>query len=292
MRGSRVQAVVNELQGEKIDIIQWSPDAATFIVNALAPAEVVKVVLDEDAERIEVVVPDQQLSLAIGRKGQNVRLASQLTGWDIDIMTEASESERRQAEFAERSQTFMEALDVDEVIAQLLASEGFSSVEEVAFVEPSEIASIEGFDENTANEIQTRAREHLEKIEAELEAKRKALGVADELSEVPGVTTAMMVTLGENNIKTVEDLADCATDDLAGWSERKDKETIRHDGILDGFGLTKAQVEELILAARIKAGWIKEEDLAPEAPEETEEVGSEAEGATAETAEDPSGASA
>jgi transcription termination/antitermination protein NusA len=292
MRGSRVQAVVNELQGEKIDIIQWSPDAATFIVNALAPAEVVKVVLDEDAERIEVVVPDQQLSLAIGRKGQNVRLASQLTGWDSDIMTEASESERRQAEFAERSQTFMEALDVDEVIAQLLASEGFSSVEEVAFVEPSEIASIEGFDENTANEIQTRAREHLEKIEAELEAKRKALGVADELSEVPGVTTAMMVTLGENNIKTIEDLADCATDDLAGWSERKDKETIRHDGILDGFSLSKAQVEELILAARVKAGWITEADLAPE-PEEVEDEDG-AQEAAAESGDEaaPSGASA
>jgi transcription termination/antitermination protein NusA len=268
MRGSRVQAVVNELQGEKIDIIQWSQDAATFIVNALAPAEVVKVVLDEDAERIEVVVPDQQLSLAIGRKGQNVRLASQLTGWDIDIMTEASESERRQAEFAERSQTFMEALDVDEVIAQLLASEGFSSVEEVAFVEPSEIASIEGFDENTAAEIQTRAREHLEKIEAELEAKRKALGVADQLAEVPGITTAMLVMLGENNIKTVEDLADCATDDLAGWSERKDKETIRHGGILDSFGLSKDQVEDLILAARVKAGWITEADLAPPPPPE------------------------
>jgi N utilization substance protein A len=236
-----------------------------------------------------VVVPDQQLSLAIGRKGQNVRLASQLTGWDIDIMTEASESERRQAEFSERSQTFMEALDVDEVIAQLLASEGFSSVEEVAFVEPSEIASIEGFDENTANEIQTRAREHLEKIEAELEAKRKALGVADKLAEVPGVTTAMLVTLGEHNIKTVEDLADCATDDLAGWSERKDKETIRHEGILDLFGLTKAQVEDLILAARIKAGWIKEEDLAPE-PEPAEEPGGDALGET--EAETPGGASA
>jgi N utilization substance protein A len=238
------------------------------------------------------VVPDQQLSLAIGRKGQNVRLASQLTGWDIDIMTEASESERRQAEFAERSQTFMEALDVDEVIAQLLASEGFSSVEEVAFVEPSEIASIEGFDENTANEIQTRAREHLEKIEAELEAKRKALGVADELAEVPGVTTAMMVTLGENNIKTVEDLADCATDDLAGWSERKDKETVRHAGILDSFGLTKAQVEDLILAARVKAGWIKEEDLAPEVAEDAgDESSGEAESESAGAA-NPTGASA
>src|SRR5215470_1596807 len=211
--------------GSRAKIAVVSRDAATFIVNALAPAEVVKVVLDEDAERIEVVVPDAQLSLAIGRKGQNVRLASQLTGWDIDIMTEASESERRQAEFAERSAMFMEALDVDEVIAQLLASEGFSSIEEVAFVEPSEIASIEGFDENTAAEIQTRAREHLEKIEAEQDAKRKALGVADALGEVPGVTTAMMVALGEHNIKSVEDLADCATDDLAGWTERsKDKE--------------------------------------------------------------------
>ncbi len=175
MRGSRVQAVVNELQGEKIDIIQWSPDAATFIVNALAPAEVAKVVLDEDAERIEVVVPDDQLSLAIGRRGQNVRLASQLTGWDIDILTEAEESERRQKEFNERSNTFMEALDVDEVIAQLLASEGFTSVEEVAYVEPHEVAAIEGFDETTAEEIQTRAVEYLERRENELDNKRRTL---------------------------------------------------------------------------------------------------------------------
>src|SRR6187549_1008476 len=259
MRGARVQAVVGELQGEKVDIIQWNQDAATFIVNALAPAEVVKVVLDEDAERIEVVVPDAQLSLAIGRKGQNVRLASQLTGWDIDIMTEASESERRQKEFAERTQLLMDSLDVDEVIAQLLVTEGFASVEEVAFVEPSEIASIEGFDENTAAEIQTRAREHLEKIEAELDAKRKALGVADEVSEVPGVTTAMLVALGEHNIKTVEDLADCATDDLAGWPARgKDTEPVRHERILASFRLTREQLEEVIIAARVKAGWIEE----------------------------------
>jgi N utilization substance protein A len=268
MRGSRVQAVVNELQGEKIDIIQWSPDAATFIVNALAPAEVVKVVLDEDAERIEVVVPDQQLSLAIGRKGQNVRLASQLTGWDIDIMTEASESERRQAEFAERSATFMEALDVDEVIAQLLASEGFSSVEEVAFVDTDEISSIEGFDEETAGEIQTRAREHLEKLEAELDAKRKELGVSDDLLQLDGLNTAMLVALGENEVKTVEDVADCATDDLAGWTERQDKETTRYPGFLDKFGLTRPQCEDLILAARVKAGWIDEADLGPDEPEE------------------------
>ncbi len=275
MRGSRVQAVVNELQGEKIDIIQWSPDAATFIVNALAPAEVVKVVLDEDAERIEVVVPDQQLSLAIGRKGQNVRLASQLTGWDIDIMTEASESERRQAEFAERSAKFMEALDVDEVIAQLLASEGFTSVEEVAFVDTEEISSIEGFDEETAGEIQTRAREHLERLEAELDSKRKELGVSDELLQLEGLNTAMLVALGENEVKTLEDLADCATDDLAGWIERQDKETTRYPGFLDGFGMTRPQCEDLILAARVKAGWIDEADLVSDETEETEEDGAE-----------------
>ena len=176
MRGSRVQAVVNELQGEKIDIIPWSQDIATFVVNALAPAEVAKVVLDEDRERIEVVVPDAQLSLAIGRRGQNVRLASQLTGWDIDILTEQEESERRQAEFQNRTKMFMEALDVDEVVGQLLASEGFGSVEELAVVDEKELASIEGFDEDTAHELQTRAKEYLGKIEGELDAKRKELG--------------------------------------------------------------------------------------------------------------------
>src|SRR5690606_19806514 len=197
MRGSRVQAVVGELQGEKIDIIPWNPDAATFIVNALQPAEVTKVVLDEDAERIEVVVPDDQLSLAIGRRGQNVRLASQLTGWAIDIMTEQEESERRQKEFAERSQLFMEALNVDEMVGQLLASEGFTSVEEVAYVDLDEVSTIEGFDEETAEEIQARAREHLEELEAKLDEERRELGVADELREIPGITTAMMVALGK-----------------------------------------------------------------------------------------------
>jgi N utilization substance protein A len=259
MRGSRVQAVVNELQGEKIDIIQWSPDAATFIVNALAPAEVAKVVLDEDAERIEVVVPDDQLSLAIGRRGQNVRLASQLTGWDIDILTEAEESERRQKEFNERSNTFMEALDVDEVIAQLLASEGFTSVEEVAYVEAHEVAAIEGFDETTAEEIQTRAVEYLERRENELDKKRQELGVEDELMEVPGLAKAMLVALGEHAIKTVEDLADCATDDLIGWSEKKDGSVTRHKGILDGFDVSREDAEQMILNARIHAGWIEAE---------------------------------
>src|SRR5579862_4035366 len=198
MRGSRVQAVVNELQGEKIDIIPWSADAATFIVNALQPAEVMKVVLDEDSTRIEVVVPDDQLSLAIGRRGQNVRLASQLTGWDIDILTEAEESGRRQKEFVERTNAFMAALDVDETVAQLLASEGFRSVEELAFVDPHELAGIEGFDAETAEEIQTRAQGHLAAIEAEHDDARKALGVSDELKTIEGLTTPMLVKLGQN----------------------------------------------------------------------------------------------
>jgi N utilization substance protein A len=268
MRGSRVQAVVNELQGEKIDIIPWTHDPANFVVNALAPAEVAKVVLDEDRQRMEVVVPDQQLSLAIGRRGQNVRLASQLTGWDIDIVTEQEESENRQAEFEKLSRLFIEALNVDEVVGQLLASEGFKSVEELAMVDEKEIAGIEGFDEETASELQNRAREFLAAQEAELDAKRKELGVDDALKEVPGITAAMLVKLGENEIKTVEDLAGCATDDLFGWSERKDGETTRHAGILDGFDLARDETETLIMQARVKAGWVKEEDLARPAAEE------------------------
>ncbi len=271
MRGSRVQAVVGELQGEKIDIIPWSQDAATFIVNALQPAEVVKVVLDEDTAKIEVVVPDDQLSLAIGRRGQNVRLASQLTGWDIDIMTEAEESERRQKEFIERSNLFMEALDVDEVVAQLLTSEGFASIEELAYVEIGEIAGIEGFDEDTATEIQTRAREYLEKLEAEQDARRRELGVDDALKEIAGVTTAMLVAFGENDIKTVEDLAGCATDDLTGWVERKDGEAVRMDGALKGFDVSREEAEAIVMAARVKAGWIDEADLAPPPADEAGE---------------------
>ena len=263
MRGSRVQAVVNELQGEKIDIIPWSPDIATFVVNALAPAEVAKVVLDEERERIEVVVPDQQLSLAIGRRGQNVRLASQLTGWDIDILTEQEESERRQAEFENRTRMFVDTLNVDEVIGQLLASEGFNSVEELAMVDVKEIASIEGFDDDTAAELQNRASEYLAKIEAELDAKRVELGVEDALRDIPGVTTAMLVRFGENGIKTVEDLAGCATDDLAGWTERKDGESKREPGILDGFEMSREDAEAIIMQARLKAGWVTEADLAP-----------------------------
>ena len=271
MRGSRVQAVVGELQGEKIDIIPWSSEPANFVVNALQPAEVSKVVLDEDAERIEVVVPDEQLSLAIGRRGQNVRLASQLTGWDIDIMTEAEESERRQKEFNERTNLFMDALDVDEMVGQVLASEGFAAVEELAYVDLDEISSIDGFDEETAEEIQQRAREYLERLEAEMDEKRKSLGVADELRQINGMTAQMMVALGEDGIKTIEDFAGCAADDLVGWSERKNGETKKFEGLFSKLEVSRVEAEQMIVQARLAAGWITEADLATETEEVAED---------------------
>jgi N utilization substance protein A len=276
MRGSRVQAVVAELQGEKIDIISWSSDEATFLVNALAPAEVTKVVMDEEDERVEVVVPDEQLSLAIGRRGQNVRLASQLCGWQIDIMTESQESERRQREFAERTTLFQEALDVDEVIAQLLVTEGFATVEDVAFVEPDEIASIEGFGEETAEELQARARDFLEREAAEYDEKRKALGVEDGVLEIEGVTLPMAVALGEGDVKSVEDLAGLVPDDLRGWFETKDGERVREKGALESFNLTPEAAEGLIMQARIAMGWVEapppEEELAEEELAEEEAI--------------------
>jgi len=273
MRGSRVQAVVAELQGEKIDIIQWNNDEPTFIVNALAPAEVSKVVLDEEADRVEVVVPDEQLSLAIGRRGQNVRLASQLTGWQIDIITESQDSERRQREFSERTLLFQEALDVDEVIAQLLVTEGFASVEDLAFVEPYEISDIEGFDEDTAEELQARARDFLDRQAAILDAKRVELGVLDEVMAVPGVTGAIAVALGEGGVKTVEDLADLATDEIRGGYEVKNGERTKVPGVLESFNLAQEDAEMLILQARVAAGWIDASELPqPPEPEYEEEL--------------------
>src|ERR1700741_2009722 len=277
MRGSRVQAVGAGLQGEKIDIIQWSPDEATFIVNGLAPAEVSKVVMDEEDERVEGVVPDGQRWLASGRRGQNVRLASQLTGWQIDIMTESQESERRQREFTERTALFQEALDVDEVIAQLLVTEGFATVEDVAFVDTSEIAQIEGFDEDTGEEIQARATDFLDKIAAEFDAKRVELGVEDGLLEIEGVTLPIAVAPGEGGVKTVEDLADLVPDDLRGWFETKNGERVREAGILESFSLDPQDAELLIMRARVVMGWIG----APEEPEPVEEE-------SAAAAEDPS----
>ncbi len=274
MRGSRVQAVVAELQGEKIDIISWSQDPATFIVNALAPAEVTKVVLDEEANRIEVVVPDDQLSLAIGRRGQNVRLASQLTGWDIDILTEAEESERRTQEFAVRLQLFLDALDVDEVIAQLLVTEGFSTIEEVAFVPIEELATIEGFDDEVAEELRVRARAYLEEREAEMTERRKAAGVTDELAAVEGLTPEMLVVLGEAGVKTLDDFADLAADELVGMEGDEEK------GILEDFGVTMAWANEVIMAAR--AHWFDDDD-APEAESE----GADEEGGDAAEVQEP-----
>ena len=282
MRGSRVQAVVNELQGERIDIIPWNDDAATFIVNALQPAEVAKVVMDETENRIEVVVPDDQLSLAIGRRGQNVRLASQLSGWAIDIMTEEQESERRQKEYQERSELFMGALDVDEMIVQLLIAEGFETLEEVAYVAPDELASIEGFDDETAQELQTRAREFLEKQAEEQDAARIAAGVQDDVLEIEGVTLPMSVIFGENEIKTVEDVAGLIPDDLRGYTEIKDGEKVHEDGLLESFNLSADDANMLIMQARVKAGWIDASALEPEVEEEADEVADEGAAPTAE----------
>src|ERR1700742_27283 len=276
MRGVRVQAVVQELQGERIDINPWSQDPATFIVNALAPAEVSKVVLDEDTHRVEVVVPDEQLSLAIGRRGQNVRLASQLTGWQIDILTEAEESERRQKEFTTRTQLFMESLDVDETVAQLLASEGFATIEDVAYVDVGDLAQIEAFDEETAQELQSRALEFIEARNKEMDDKRKALGVEDAVLEVEGVTPIMAVALGEGGVKTLEDLAGSATDDLLGYYETgKDKERVRVPGALEGFNLSSDDANAVIMKARVKIGWIEEPVEEAPAEEETEGEGAE-----------------
>jgi N utilization substance protein A len=276
MKGSRVQAVVQELQGEKIDIIPWSEDTATFVVNGLQPATVSRVVIDEEENRIEVVVPDDQLSLAIGRRGQNVRLASQLTGSQIDIMTEQESSEKRQKEFVERSKMFEEELDVDETLSQLLVAEGFSEMEEVAYIDVSELANIEGFDGELAEELQSRAQEALERREEAYREQRRALGVDDALAELPHLNEAMLVTLGKAGIKTLDDLADLATDELIA---KKRQEQRRRDGtvnrrardedkggVLGEYGLSEEQGNDIIMAAR--AHWFDEEPAAEPAPAE------------------------
>ncbi|MBV17846.1 MAG: transcription termination/antitermination protein NusA [Thalassospira sp.] len=259
MRGSRVQAVVAELQGEKIDIIQWSEDPATFVVNALAPAEVTKVVLDEETNRIEVVVPDDQLSLAIGRRGQNVRLASQLTGWDIDILTEEDESERRQEEARKRAEMFIKALDVDEVIAHLLVAEGFTSIEEVGYVPLAELAEIEGFEEEIAEELRTRARTFLSDEAERLQKRREELKVADDLVEFNGLSLAVVVRLGENEVKNLEDFADLASDELIEFAG-------------DADNITMDQANDMIMEARRKLGWFEglEEETVETADEAVE----------------------
>ncbi|MBS8224940.1 transcription termination factor NusA [Vannielia litorea] len=281
MRGSRVQAVVNELQGEKIDIIPWNDDQPTFLVNALQPAEVSKVVLDEEAGKIEVVVPDEQLSLAIGRRGQNVRLASQLTGLDIDILTEEEESARRQAEFEERTKLFMDTLDLDEFFAQLLVSEGFTSLEEVAYVELDELLVIDGVDEGTAGELQARARDFLEEQNRKALEHARELGVEDSLVNFEGLTPQMIEALAEDDVKTLEDFATCADWELAGGWTTVDGERVKDDGILEKFDLSLEEAQDMVMSARIALGWVDPAELAAEdedgdaseAADETEEAG-------------------
>ncbi len=279
MRGSRVQAVVNELQGEKIDIIPWNEDQPTFLVNALQPAEVSKVVLDEEAGKIEVVVPEEQLSLAIGRRGQNVRLASQLTNLDIDIMTEAEESARRQKEFEARTGLFMESLDLDEFFAQLLVSEGFTNLEEVAYVELDELLVIDGVDEGTATELQARARDYLEaQAKAALDNAR-ALGVEDSLIEFEGLTPQMVEALAKDDVKNLEDFATCADWELAGGWTTVDGERVKDDGILEPFGVTLEEAQDMVMTARVLLGWVDPTELEEAAEEVEEEVSDEEAGA-------------
>lgn len=259
MRGSRVRAVVAELQGEKIDIISWTADEASFIVNALQPANISKVILDETSKNIDVVVAEDQLSLAIGRRGQNVRLASQVTGWDINIVTEEQEAENRQAEFIKHSKLFIEALDVDEMIAQVLVAEGFSTIEDLAYIDLSELSSIEGFDEDTAVEIQNRAKDSIAQNEKKLHDELKNLGVNLNLLELPHATLPMLIEFGKDGVKTIEDFAGYAVDDLCGWKE-KQKDQIKHyDGVLKNIPISRTEAEEMITSARLKAGWIDEE---------------------------------
>ncbi len=271
MRGSRVQAVVNELQGEKIDIIPWNEDPATFLVNALQPAEVSKVVIDEENNRIEVVVPDGQLSLAIGRRGQNVRLASQLTGLDIDIMTEADESERRQTEFTERTKLFVDTLDLDEIFAQLLVSEGFTSLEEVAYVDLDELEAIEGVDAGTASELQARARDYLEAQNRQSMENARALGIEDSLVNFEGLTPQMLEALAEDGVKTLEDFATCADWELAGgWTTVKG-ERVKDEGLLEKFEMSLEEAQHLVMTARIQLGWVDPAELAGAVTEDDDE---------------------
>ncbi|MBT8455072.1 MAG: transcription termination/antitermination protein NusA [Rhodobacteraceae bacterium] len=281
MRGSRVQAVVNELQGEKIDIIPWNDDQPTFLVNALQPAEVSKVVLDEEAERIEVVVPEEQLSLAIGRRGQNVRLASQLTGLDIDIMTEEEESARRQAEFEERTKLFVDTLDLDEFFAQLLVSEGFTSLEEVAYVEVDELLVIDGVDEDTASELQARARDHLDEQNRKALESARELGAEDSLIEFDGLTPQMVEALAKDDVKTLEDFATCADWELAGGWTVVDGERVKDDGVLEPFDISLEEAQNMVMTARIQLGWVDPADLVSEEGETEDGADGETEEASA-----------
>ncbi len=237
LRGARVQAVVTELQGEKVDIIRWTPDIPRYVITALAPAEITKVVIDEDNDKIEVVVAEDQLSLAIGRRGQNVRLASQLTGFNLDIITEAQEAERRKAEFEAIGARFMQAMDVDETIANLLVTEGFTKVEEIAYVALEEIEAIEAFNAEIAQELQNRAKLYVEGRDEEALKQAQAGGIADDLASFEGLSPRILSILVENDIKTLDDFADLATDEFL--------ELLPNKGLM-----TEEEASSLIMKAR------------------------------------------
>jgi N utilization substance protein A len=252
MRGSRVQAVVNELQGEKIDIIHWSEDPATLVINALAPAEVQKVVLDEASKRIEVVIDENNLSKAIGRRGQNVRLASKLMNYEIDILTDQEETEKRQSEFKIKTKRFIESLEIDEMMAQLLVLEGFSSIKEIDGAPLEEITKIDGFDAETANELKERAKEYLETESKEISNRVKELGIQEDLMNHPGLSLGMLLTLGEKNIKTLADFADLSADEILGGYDEVKGKRVEFEGILQNFDIVRAEAERLIMSAREK----------------------------------------
>jgi len=250
MRGSRVQAVVNELSGEKIDIVHWSEDVAALVVSALAPAEIQKVIIDDQTRRIEVILTEENLSKAIGRRGQNVRLASKLIDFEIDILTEKEESEKRQAEFKDKTEVFVKNLEVDETLGQLLVAEGFSSIEEINQSTKDEISKIDGIDENTAKELQERAKEYLIKEKENIGKKLKDLGVEENLINHKNLTPGMLLTLGEKKIKSLKDFAELSTDELIGGYDEKKGTRFKIEGYLEEFALTKDEADDLIINAR------------------------------------------
>ena len=250
MRGSRVQTIVNELQGEKIDIIKWTEDLPTLVAESLSPAEIQKVLIDEQNKRIEVILTEENLSKAIGRRGQNVRLASKLINYEIDILTDKEDSERRQAEFKERTELFIKGLEVDETLGQLLVSENFQNIEEIAQSSVENISKIDGIEETTAQELIERGKEYLEKEKKEISEKLKKLGVEDSLIKLSGMTQGMLVVLGEKNIKKLKDFADLSSDELIGGMDEIKGKRIKINGYLEDFNLTREEADNLIMSAR------------------------------------------
>jgi N utilization substance protein A len=250
MRGSRVQTIVNELHGEKIDIIKWTEDLPSLISESLSPAEIQKVLIDQDNKRIDVILSEENLSKAIGRRGQNVRLASKLTNYEIDILTDKEDSERRQSEFKDKTENLIKNLEVDETLSQLLVSEGFQSIEEISKVKAEDITKIEGIDEGTAEELINRSKENLEKVKEEVSKKLKELGVEDGLINLKGITQGMLVLLGQRNIKSLSDFADLSSDELIGGFDEIKGKKIRIEGYLEEFSLSREEADQLIMSAR------------------------------------------